>query len=194
MTQEIIGLGQLLKDIEEKSQGQEKISIQHVIEAVGLRSFAPFLILIGLILFSPLSGIPGMSTAMGVLLLLFALQLLMKRNYIWLPQWLINRSISSEKLMDALHWMEKPARFADRWIQPRMDFIVRRYGTYAIAGTCIFIALTLPIMEVIPFSASTAGLALTIFGLSLAARDGLLALIAFILTASLVLVVIVAVI
>ncbi|AWF81946.1 exopolysaccharide biosynthesis protein [Microbulbifer sp. A4B17] len=193
MEQEIIGLGQLLKDIEAKSQGREHISIRHVIEAVGLRSFAPFLIVIGLILFSPLSGIPGLSTAMGVLLLLVAIQLLLHRKHIWLPQWLLNRSISSRKLMNALHWMQRPARFADRWIQPRMEFIVRSYGTYAIATTCTVIALTLPLMEVVPFSASTVGLALTIFGLALAARDGLLALIAFIITVSVLLLIIAAI-
>ena len=37
-------------------------------------------------------------------------------------------------------------------------------------------------MEVVPFSANGAGIVLTIFGLSLIARDGLLALIAFVLT------------
>ena len=41
----------------------------------------------------------------------------------------------------------------------------------------------MPVMEVIPFSANAAGAALTAFGLSLIARDGLLALIAFTFTA-----------
>jgi len=37
-------------------------------------------------------------------------------------------------------------------------------------------------MELVPFSANAAGAALTVFGLSLIARDGVLALIAFVLT------------
>ncbi|MCO1334411.1 exopolysaccharide biosynthesis protein [Microbulbifer sp. OS29] len=192
MAEDIIGLGQLLKDVETKSQGRDRVSIQHVIEAVGIRSFAPFLVVIGLILFSPLSGIPGMSISMGLLLLLVAIQLLLQRTHIWLPQWLLNRSISKKKLMATLHWMERPARVADRWIQPRMGFVVRSYGTCAIAVTCTLIALALPLMEVIPFSASTAGLALTIFGLALVAHDGLLALIAFAVTSSLLILIIAA--
>ena len=40
----------------------------------------------------------------------------------------------------------------------------------------------MPVMEVIPFSASGAGAALTAFGLALIARDGLMALLALIFT------------
>jgi hypothetical protein len=44
------------------------------------------------------------------------------------------------------------------------------------------ISLAMPVMEVIPFSASGAGAALTAFGLALIARDGLTALFALIFT------------
>ena len=42
----------------------------------------------------------------------------------------------------------------------------------------------MPFMEVVPFSANLAGAALAAFGLALVARDGLLALIAFLITAA----------
>jgi hypothetical protein len=41
------------------------------------------------------------------------------------------------------------------------------------------VAALMPVMEVIPFSVNLAGAALTAFGLSLIAHDGLLALCAF---------------
>jgi hypothetical protein len=41
----------------------------------------------------------------------------------------------------------------------------------------------MPAMELVPFSANGAGAALTAFGLSLIAHDGLLALLAFVFTA-----------
>ena len=47
---------------------------------------------------------------------------------------------------------------------------------------CIIIAISMPAMEVVPFVANAAGAALTAFGLSLIAHDGLLALIAFVFT------------
>ncbi|BBM04046.1 exopolysaccharide biosynthesis protein [Microbulbifer sp. GL-2] len=182
MTQKITGLRQLLEQIESSSQHTARISLQLVLEAIGPRSYAPFLLLVGLILFSPLSGVPGLSTAMASLLLLVAIQLLLGRKHVWLPQWLLNRSISHKKLNATLRWMRRPAAFADRWMQPRLDFLVRRSGTFAIGTICSLIALTMPLMEFVPFSATTAGFALTIFGLALVTHDGLLALIAFVFT------------
>ncbi|HAX11053.1 MAG TPA: exopolysaccharide biosynthesis protein, partial [Marinobacter hydrocarbonoclasticus] len=43
---------------------------------------------------------------------------------------------------------------------------------------CMAVAAAMPLMELIPFSANGGGLALMAFGLSIVARDGLLALVA----------------
>lgn len=79
--------------------------------------------------------------------------------------------------------MKPAARFVDRLLRPRLTILTQGAGTYAIAALCLGIAATMPVMEMVPFSANAAGLALTVFGLSLVARDGLLALFAFVLTA-----------
>lgn len=52
-----------------------------------------------------------------------------------------------------------------------------------IAVVCLGIAATMPTMELVPLSSNAAGIALAAYGLSLIARDGLLALIAFVFTA-----------
>ena len=49
---------------------------------------------------------------------------------------------------------------------------------FVIGIACVIIALILPLLEFIPFSANLAGIALTMFGLALIARDGYLALFA----------------
>ncbi|WP_323843970.1 exopolysaccharide biosynthesis protein [Microbulbifer magnicolonia] len=183
MADEFTGLHQLLAHIDKTARDSERVSLEMVVTAVGLRSFAPLLLLVGLILFSPLSGIPGVPTTMALLVLLVTVQLLLGRRHFWLPQWLLRRSISKDKLQKALRWLEKPARFIDRWLRPRLQFLVKRSGTYLIASICTVIALALPFMEIVPFSATIAGLALAAFGLALVAHDGLLALVAFVVTA-----------
>ncbi|MDV6317708.1 exopolysaccharide biosynthesis protein [Chromohalobacter sp. HP20-39] len=60
--------------------------------------------------------------------------------------------------------------------------VCQRTGTCLVALFCFLIALAMPLMEVVPFSANGAGLALMMFGLSLMANDGLWALLALILT------------
>jgi hypothetical protein len=120
-----------------------------------------------------------MPTAMSILVLLVAVQMLFRRNYFWLPQWLLNRSLARGKLLKALKWLERPAQFIDRWSKSRLTFLVRDIGSYAIALVCIAVAAATPLLEVVPFSATGVGVALSAFGLALVSRDGLLALLAF---------------
>lgn len=53
---------------------------------------------------------------------------------------------------------------------------------YMVATACTIIALALPVMEFIPFSANVAGAALTAFGVALITNDGLVALFALLIT------------
>ncbi len=63
-------------------------------------------------------------------------------------------------------------------------------GIGILAIACIAIATVMPMMEIVPFSATSAGAVLTILGLSLIAGDGLMALLAYILTTLVVVVII----
>ena len=176
---------QLLEQIASETDGESRyVRLEDIIDAVGSRAFGPLLVIPGLILFSPLSGIPTVPTTIGAFTLLISLQFIFRRQTIWLPRWLWKRKIPRKKLEWSLQWLRKPAQRIDRMLKPRLTFLVRGLGVYITAAICVVIALTLPIMEFILFSASSAGLVLTFFGLSLTARDGLMALIAFVLTIS----------
>lgn len=183
MRQEPKSLEDLLDRIGESAAEREPVSLGAILDAIGRRSFGPLLLLAGLVTLAPIIGdIPGIPTVMALLVLLTAGQLLFRREHFWLPSWLLRRSVSQDGLCKALAWLRPPARFLDRWTRPRLRRFARGPAFYAIAGVCILIALGMPVMELVPFSANGAGLALTAFGLSLIARDGLLALIAFVVT------------
>jgi hypothetical protein len=184
MGQEIANLEQMLDRFDEAVHDHERISLGAMVEAVGSRAFGPLLLMAGIVLVSPLSGIPGMATSMAVLVLLIAVQLLVRKQQFWLPRWLLNRSIARSKYCRALRWMRRPARFVDRWLRPRLTFLVGGASAYVVAAFCVAVAFGMPVMELVPFSASGAGVALAAFGLSLIAHDGLLALIAFVITAA----------
>jgi len=178
MPQPLQNLEQLLERVNELARHNNRVSIEMVVESIGSRSFGPLLMLIGITLFSPLSGIPGMSFFMAAFVLLVAVQMLIGRKNFWLPHFILNRSVEHNKLQKALDWLSKPARGIDRVIKPRLTFLVQRSGSYGIAALCVVVGLCMPFMELVPFSSSAAGLALLILGLSLVAHDGLLALLA----------------
>jgi len=161
-----------------------QITVGEIFETVGVRSFSPMLTVIGLLLASPLSGIPFFPTICAIIVLLVAIQLLMGRNHIWLPRVLFARSIRADQLKRAIDWLMPGARFVDRYTAARLTVLVAGPARFLIATICVFLATMMPLMELIPFSSSLAGIALCAFGLSLLAYDGVLSLVAYLMTAA----------
>ncbi len=179
MPQDLKNLEQLLLRLGQAADGRDNVSLEVMVRAVGTRSFGPLLLLVGFILISPLSGIPGFPTTMGFFVLLIAVQLLLRREYFWLPQWLLKRSVQQARMVKALKSLMPPARFIDGLLRPRLTVLLRGPSMYFIAIICLVFTFGMPFMELIPFSASGTGLVFTAFGLSLIAHDGFLALFAF---------------
>lgn len=182
MARDITTLQEMLDRIGDSAEAG-RVSLGKIVQSVGDRSFGPLLLMVGVIAASPLSGMPGVPTATGVLILLIAGQLFFRRDHFWLPKWLLRRSLDQDKVHKAIRWLRPLARFIDRWLRPRLPSLIRGGSIYLISLTCASIAVVMPMMELVPFSAHGAGLALSAFGLALISRDGLLALIAFVVTA-----------
>ncbi len=181
--EEPISLTELVEKISDAADHREKITVDNILDSVGRRSFGPILVVTGLITVAPLIGdIPGMPTIMGTIIVLTAVQLLFGKDHFWLPQFILKRSVSHDKLCKAVNWLRKPAHFLDRFTKPRITFLTKKAGVKIVSLVSIIIAGALPAMEFIPFSANLAGFAFTMFGLSLIAHDGLLALISFLAT------------
>lgn len=181
MAENITTLTELIEKMSDVSEQSERVSLDEVLDSIGTRSLGPLLLVAGLITLAPVIGdIPGVPTIMAILVLLIAGQLLFRREHLWLPQWLLKRSISRSKMQKMLDWSRKPARFVDRYTHPRLSRLVEGKGQYVVALVCIAIALAMPLMEFVPFSANFAGLALSSFGLALISRDGALAMVALV--------------
>jgi len=176
-------LTELLQRLRTETEGIDQVSVADILNAVGERSFGPIVLIAGIITLAPLIGdIPGVPTLLGLVVLLTLGQLIFHRRSIWIPGKLARRNIGRQKLIKGLDWVDKPARFVDRWTKRRMAWLVRGPGQYLMAILCMLVAAAMPLMEVVPFSANGGGLALTAFGLAIVARDGLLALLAILAT------------
>ncbi|MBU2885295.1 exopolysaccharide biosynthesis protein [Gilvimarinus agarilyticus] len=178
---EVENLEQVMDRVVKTAEGHNAVTLDLILSAIGQRSYGPVLLLVGLIVLAPLIGdIPGVPTLCAIIVLLFSVQLMLQREHFWLPNWLLNRSVKTSSLIKAVKLSLKPARFVDRLVKPRLTFLIRGFiPTRCVALCSIFIALMMPLMEFIPFSANLAGGVLTCFGLALIARDGVLAVLAF---------------
>lgn len=182
--QTITSLEELLQRLRAADQDRDRVTVGAMLEVVGQKSFGPLLVLAGAIAFSPLSGIPGVPTLVALLVLLTAGQLLCGRKHFWFPQWLRSRSFSRKHYEKVLAKARPVARVIDRLFRPRLTLLTRRAGGYLIAIVCFCIAAAMPPMELLPFAATSAGAALTAFGLALIAHDGVMTLVALVLTGS----------
>ncbi|MGP4844457.1 exopolysaccharide biosynthesis protein [Marinobacter sp. 1Y8] len=176
-------LEQLIDRIDQVAETDDRVSVDRILEAIGLRSFGPVVLFAGLITLAPLIGdIPGVPTLFALLVILTAGQLLFRRQHIWLPGWITRRTMPQDKLRKGLKWMRGPARKIDRLTRPRLTLLVEGAGLLVTSAACVVVALAMPAMEVVPFSANGGGAALTAFGLAMISRDGVLALFALVTT------------
>lgn len=177
-------LQEVLDRIAQAAANEKLVSLREIVTTLGPRAFGPWLVLVGLITLSPVGDIPGTPTLMALLVLLISGQLFFHRDRFWLPSWMLKRSVSHHKLDTGVKWMRRPAGYVDGILRPRIVVLTGRFGGYLIAAMCIVIALAMPAMELVPFSATGAGIALAAFGLALITNDGLVALLALGFTAA----------
>lgn len=172
-------LRSLLDQLGHAGEPDGPVTLDDMLEATGYRSFGALLLVPGLLVFSPLSGIPGLPTFFAVMVGLIALQLLIGRKHFWLPRWLLQRCVSRSKYRRALAFLKRPAKQIDRLLRHRLTFLTEGVAVYVNALVCVLIAATMPPLELIPFGNSLAGAALSCLGLGMMARDGAWVLIAF---------------
>lgn len=183
MDEELHSVGDILNKLEELSGKQERISLGDTVEAMGSRSYGPFLIVPALIEISPIGGIPAVPTFLAALVILFAAQMLLGRRHLWLPGFLARLGVSSRKMLKAIEKLRPLARRMDRWFHNRLPVLTSRPFMRLAAGTSIVLALAVPPLELIPFASTAPMIAIAAFGLALLVRDGLLMIVAMLLAA-----------
>lgn len=172
----------VVEQVASAGDGGESVSVADLLRAIGDRSFGPLLLVPGLMVVSPLSGIPGLPTTAAIVIALITIQMLIGMDHVWLPRFILNRSISAKRFAQAVGVLKPVARFADRLLGRRLTILTRGPAVYVIAVVCFLIAATMPLLELLPFASSISAGAISLFGLALTARDGVLAAIAFLVT------------
>jgi hypothetical protein len=159
-----------------------RVSVADLMDAIGQRSFGPMLLVPSLIAVSPVGAIPGLPAITSAVIVLIAAQILIHHDHFWLPGWLQRRSMDARKMEKGLEKSRPVARFIDHLLRPRWTWMTHGPFLYAIAAFCLFIGLITPILELVPLGGIPPNAAVVAFSLAITARDGLWALMAFVLT------------
>ncbi len=151
------------------------VTLETLVRAMDPAVQPVLLLLPALILVTPLSGIPGLSSLGGLTIALVALQILLGRPTIWFPAFVLRRRLSADRLLRALDRLDRPVRFLDRRSVARADWFFAFPGRQLALATCVACGLAMPFLELVPFSATTLAMVVTILAAALLVRDGLLA-------------------
>ena len=156
--------------------------LKTIVEAFGDRAFGPVMILCSLFLMTPIGAIPGLPAAFGLIIIVFALQLLFRRETPWMPNVLRRIKISDAKLEKTRKTVSPALRRIDSVIKARLPVMTSGPAQVLTALLSIILALTMIPLGVVPFGVVAPAFIIWLFGLGITARDGLLILIGFFLS------------
>lgn len=179
-TGEPASLSALLQDIETAARSEDAVSIETVQHLAGHRFSGPMLLVPGLIAASPLSGIPLVPSFVGLVVFLVCVQLIAGRHHLWLPQILCASTMRSSRVVRTIAYLKRPASYLDAITAPRMTFLTKGIPLRLAAAICLVVAITMPPLELLPFTSTLAGMIIAAFGLALTTRDGLAMLVALV--------------
>ena len=173
-------VGDILDRLHALGEEHGQVSLGQAVEAFGTRSYAPFLIVLPLMEISPLGAVPGIPTAIAVVIALVAAQLLLGRRHLWLPAFFANRSVGAGKLITAVDKVRPVGKWMDRWFHGRLPALTKGPMVRVAAAAIVVMTLAVPPLELLPLATTSPMAAIAAFGMALLVKDGLLMIVAFI--------------
>ena len=170
-------LSEVLSDISDDTE--EEVTLGEVVTHFGGRAFGALLFVLAIPNLLPLP--PGSTTVLGAPIAILAPQLALGVQRPWLPRFLDHKPVkrvwlrrSYDKVAPSLERIEKVS-------SPRMLWLFSPWATRAMGLACTALAfvliLPIPLGNILP------SITIGLFGLSLVQRDGVLAMVAYVLTA-----------
>lgn len=158
---------------------ESDLSVGDITAVIGRRSHGPLLLFVGLFSISPATILPGMTWLAASLALALSLQLALGARHPWLPSRLLRTRLSRALLRAATSdGLRAWARRLDLLLKPRLVLLSEPPFANLTGALCAVAALATFPLGLIPVAPLAPGLAITLAGLGLFARDGFLLLVA----------------
>ena len=173
MADQNMSISEVLDTLHDTTCGS-KTSIDDVLKAFGRRAYGPILFVIGVISVSPVGSIPGASILFGSLIVILMVQYIVRDAAPWVPGWIRQRSVASDKAQAAVDKAKPYVERLERIVHPRWHSLTRPPWTYVAALICIGLALTMYPLALVPWGVLPPSFAIAVLGLGMMTKDGLL--------------------
>jgi len=160
-----------------RSARKERLSVGDIIALLSARDKTAIILLPAFLAVSPATIAFGVASVCGLMIAAIALQLLVRERQIWLPARMENFQIRQETVLGAIGFLDRPLFWLEQNTRQRLLFFVK--GPFRALALLLSagLGLAMPFLELVPFSATTGGLAITTMVLGLLMKDGLIVLI-----------------
>ncbi len=177
--QKALSFQELLAELVNRTSG-DTVSVRELLDIVGRRSYGPVLLLLGFVAVSPLTIVPGANWLVALVTLVFSVQIVLGLSHPWVPKPALDAKFPRKLLLQASEVGKKWAYTADQLTKPRLPVLTAFPFVNIAAVVCVAASLLTFPLGLVPFGPLLPGLAVLLFGLGIAARDGAFLLLSFI--------------
>jgi hypothetical protein len=153
------------------------LTVGQMLEQFDSRAFGAMLFVFGLLNCLPLP--PGSSTLLSLPILLLAPQIALGREIPWLPRKLVEHPLKRDDLRGLFRKLTPIVRRMELVTRPRLEILFAPAGERLIGVVCTLLALVLVLP--IPLGNLAPGATVAVLSLALLQRDGLLALLGYLM-------------
>jgi hypothetical protein len=155
------------------------LTVGQMLEQFDSRAFGAMLFVFGLLNCLPLP--PGSSTLLSLPILLLAPQIALGREIPWLPRKLVEHPLKRDDLRGLFRKLTPIVRRMELVTRPRLEILFAPAGERLVGVVCTLLALVLVLP--IPLGNLAPGATVAVLSLALLQRDGLLALLGYLMAA-----------
>ncbi|MBY3073569.1 exopolysaccharide biosynthesis protein [Rhizobium laguerreae] len=159
-------------------QSRERISIGDIFDTMGDRAISALMLIFALPNAFPTP--PGTSAVLGAPLVFLAAQLTFGLKP-WLPKVIANRSMRREDFETIVGRIHRWLAWAERMLKPRLAIFAEPPAEYLAGAACLLLSIVL--LLPVPLGNILPAVTISVFAFGILGRDGLFALIGFVMTA-----------
>lgn len=150
------------------------LPMHELVGTFGERGFGALLLILGL-LSAVIGVIPGTTTLLGIPILIIGVQLLFRRDELWLPSWILKRDLPRPAFAEAAAKVRSRLERVERFSRPRLGFMSSDLSEALIGLMCMVWAAVL-MLPLIGFNLFPS-LIVAAFGFGLMQKDGVVMLV-----------------
>ncbi len=153
------------------------LPMEELIGTFGERGFGALLLILG-ILSAVIGVIPGTTTLLGIPIMIIGVQLLFRRDELWLPGWILKRDLPRPAFAEAAAKVKGRLERVERFSRPRLSFMSSDLSEALIGLMCVVWAAVL-MLPLIGFNL-VPSLIVAAFGFGLMQKDGVVMLVGWV--------------